>query len=332
VLVAALGVGSSATAAGAKARRDLCSQPALRVQFWPRGTPGNPTPHLVVYPGAHGRTRQQDRIGNADARFIDEEVCGRPSDFSDRLRKMRRPVRISSATQLVCRPGRTRALGALKSTPRTDTPHDGVVQLRGADRRAFYAILSPTELNPDGLPVLQYDRDLCTGHRIKCKGSSPRCRLSATARGGAESQRATLELRPVLAILPPTTASEASGAIEGNDVLASAPGAGDVRYQVGSVAMTEAGVRDARARNIPGIGWVVQLALTRRGIEVMNELARRQALLVPPQNSVAIVIDGMVQSAPAFVTDSFEGGDVEINGNFSEAQAKALAVSLRDRS
>ena len=47
-----------------------------------------------------------------------------------------------------------------------------------------------------------------------------------------------------------------------------------------------------------------------------------------PQNSVAIVLDGVVQTAPAFQTSSFTGA-VQISGNFTRAEAEALAAALR---
>ncbi len=57
-------------------------------------------------------------------------------------------------------------------------------------------------------------------------------------------------------------------------------------------------------------------------------MARDQYDQPPPQNSVAFVLDGRVQSAPAFMTSSFDG-DVQISGNFTQREAEQLAVVLR---
>ena len=59
-----------------------------------------------------------------------------------------------------------------------------------------------------------------------------------------------------------------------------------------------------------------------------NQLAATSFSKTPPQNAVAIVLDGVVQSAPAFQTPIFDG-DVEISGNFSQTDAEDLATVLK---
>jgi preprotein translocase subunit SecD len=73
--------------------------------------------------------------------------------------------------------------------------------------------------------------------------------------------------------------------------------------------------------------WVVTFRLNDAGTTKMNRLARASYNRQPPENSVAIVVDGVVQSAPAFREPSFIG-DIQISGNFTEAQAKALANTV----
>lgn len=91
--------------------------------------------------------------------------------------------------------------------------------------------------------------------------------------------------------------------------------------------MTGTAVRSARALDIPGQGWVVELSLNRRGKQQLNELAGQLYAKPPPGNAVAIAVDGVVESAPAFMAKSFSG-DVQISSLVSEARAKALAASL----
>ncbi len=176
---------------------------------------------------------------------------------------------------------------------------------------------------------------------------------------------AELRFRPVLAILPPetksattttkarastttvagATTSSSSTTTTTNPIKTSTPaedtagatvilpgrgtGTKAVRYQLGPAALTGKGVSGAKASFLGGTqGWVVDLSLRSDGSTAFNNLAKASYPKQPPQNAVAIVLDGVVQSAPAFQTNSFSG-DVQISGNFSEGDAKDLATVLQ---
>ncbi|GMU77872.1 MAG: hypothetical protein AMXMBFR46_06700 [Acidimicrobiia bacterium] len=70
--------------------------------------------------------------------------------------------------------------------------------------------------------------------------------------------------------------------------------------------------------------YVVLLNLTDEGLGKFNELAQRSFQQPSPTDQVAIVLDGIVQSNPAFQSPSFDG-DVQISGNFSATEASDLA-------
>jgi preprotein translocase subunit SecD len=74
---------------------------------------------------------------------------------------------------------------------------------------------------------------------------------------------------------------------------------------------------------------VVNLSLKDDGAAAFNKLAQESYPKQPPQNAVAIVLDGVVQSAPAFNEPNFEGGNVQISGSFGESDAKDLATVLQ---
>jgi preprotein translocase subunit SecD len=104
---------------------------------------------------------------------------------------------------------------------------------------------------------------------------------------------------------------------------------GKVRYQLGPTALTGRLVTSASARfNSGGSGWVVVLNFNSVGQKKFNDLAASSYSKSPPQNAVAIVLDGVVQSAPAFQTPNFDGS-VEISGNFSQTEAEDLATVLK---
>jgi preprotein translocase subunit SecD len=105
---------------------------------------------------------------------------------------------------------------------------------------------------------------------------------------------------------------------------------GKVRYQLGPTALTGKLVTSANAQfsGGGGSGWVVILSFNDVGKAKFNQLAATSYSKTPPQNAVAIVLDGVVQSAPAFRTSSFTT-DVEISGNFSQTDAEDLATVLK---
>ena len=104
---------------------------------------------------------------------------------------------------------------------------------------------------------------------------------------------------------------------------------GAPQYQLGPTAFTGKGVSTASARFVGGAdGWAVELTLNPLGSKEFNALAAQSFPKSPPQNAVAIVLDGVVQSAPAFRTSSF-AGNVQITGNFSQTEAEDLATVLK---
>lgn len=173
---------------------------------------------------------------------------------------------------------------------------------------------------------------------------------------------AELRFRPVLGILPPETKATTSTAKASTSTTA-APGASTtttttpikttplerdkadatvilparktgrkapLRYELGPAALTGKGVSGAKATFLGGAdGWVVELSLNGDGQAKFNQLAAVSFPKPAPQNAVAIVLDGVVQSAPAFKTANFSGGRVQISGNFSDTEAKDLATVLQ---
>jgi len=99
------------------------------------------------------------------------------------------------------------------------------------------------------------------------------------------------------------------------------------RLLLGPTALTGKGVDSARSRFSQGQGYAVTVAFGDKGAQEFDALAAASFPKSPPQNQVAIVLDGEVQSAPAFRTSSFSG-DVEITGNFSPSEAGDLATII----
>ena len=106
--------------------------------------------------------------------------------------------------------------------------------------------------------------------------------------------------------------------------------AGQYKYLLDKAAVqgTEISGATAGLSQSGGAGWEVNLTFTPEGstqfATVTGELAAKQ----PPQNQFAIVLDGLVESAPR-VDNAIIGGNAVIYGQFTPDEAKALANVLK---
>ena len=102
-----------------------------------------------------------------------------------------------------------------------------------------------------------------------------------------------------------------------------------IRYFLGPAALTGKDTSGAKSEFAQGQGYAVSLNLKGSGQDKFNQLAQESFPKQPPQNSVAIVLDGVVQSAPRFQTANFGSGPVQITGNFTQGDAGDLANILQ---
>jgi preprotein translocase subunit SecD len=100
------------------------------------------------------------------------------------------------------------------------------------------------------------------------------------------------------------------------------------RYFLGPAALTGKETSGAKSEFLQGQGYGVTLSLKDSGQEKFNQLAQESFPKQPPQNAVAIVLDGVVQSAPRFNEPNFPG-DVQITGSFTQGEASDLANILQ---
>ncbi|HUP69748.1 MAG TPA: protein translocase subunit SecD [Acidimicrobiales bacterium] len=100
---------------------------------------------------------------------------------------------------------------------------------------------------------------------------------------------------------------------------------GDVteRYSLGPAELTGRALKTARAEFDPQQGWLVNFTLTSKASKDFDTLAAKNL-----NKQVAIVLDGVVKTAPTINEASF-GGSGQISGEFSEREAKDLALVLR---
>lgn len=89
------------------------------------------------------------------------------------------------------------------------------------------------------------------------------------------------------------------------------------------VSKASAGL-DTQAGNV----WTVQLTFNGDGTKKFGALTQRVTSLPTPQNQVAIVLDGLVVSAPR-ITEAIPSGNAQITGSFTQQDATDLANVLK---
>lgn len=104
------------------------------------------------------------------------------------------------------------------------------------------------------------------------------------------------------------------------------------RLRLGPSKATGTIVRTARAEPPSGLtgDWSVSVDLTRAGNDLFNQIASACFNGTPecPSKQIAIVLDGIVRSAPTVQAATFDG-TVSISGQFAEKEARDLALVLK---
>jgi preprotein translocase subunit SecD len=117
--------------------------------------------------------------------------------------------------------------------------------------------------------------------------------------------------------------------------LAACSKEGDFKYLLGPAEVVGTDISSASASpevnqqgNVTGTGWQVNLSFNGKGAKKFGDVTTRLAALQDARNQFAIVLDGLVISAPA-TRQAITGGNAQITGSFSEAEALTLANQLK---
>lgn len=95
------------------------------------------------------------------------------------------------------------------------------------------------------------------------------------------------------------------------------------RYIVGPTLLTGSALKTAFAGVDSSGNWIVNFSLTSAGSPKFDAIATKYY-----QKQVAIVLDGVVESAPTINAKTF-GGQGQISGTFTQSQAQSLALVLK---
>jgi hypothetical protein len=107
---------------------------------------------------------------------------------------------------------------------------------------------------------------------------------------------------------------------------------GDRVYQLGPVEVSGAEIVSVSATPGPdsSSGWVIELKASEAGKTGIADLTRRLSGKQPPENQLAVVVDGLVVTAPA-VQEPITAGELQISGSFDQAAARDLVARITGR-
>ena len=123
---------------------------------------------------------------------------------------------------------------------------------------------------------------------------------------------------------------QGSGADAPTDTIVSCDRAGQNKYILAPAEVLGRQVSKASASidTQGGSAWYVMLTFNGEGTKAFGALTSRVTTLATPLNQVAIVLDGLVVSAPR-LTEAIPSGNAQITGSFTQLEAQDLANVLK---
>ncbi len=123
---------------------------------------------------------------------------------------------------------------------------------------------------------------------------------------------------------------EGTGADSPADTIVACSREGGAKYILGPAEVLGQQVSEASAGFDPqsGVSWFVSLTFDGEGTKAFGAITNRVTSLQSPQNQVAIVLDGLVVSAPR-INEAIPSGNAQITGSFTQADAQDLANVLK---
>ena len=115
-----------------------------------------------------------------------------------------------------------------------------------------------------------------------------------------------------------------------SDVLVTCDRAGGSKYILAPAEVLGRQISSASAGldTQAGSAWFVSLEFDNEGTSAFGALTSRVTTLPEPTNQVAIVLDGLVVSAPR-ITEAIPSGNAQITGSFTQLEAQDLANVLK---
>jgi preprotein translocase subunit SecD len=123
---------------------------------------------------------------------------------------------------------------------------------------------------------------------------------------------------------------QGTGSDVASDVIIACSTDGGAKYILSGAEVLGRQVSKATAAvdTTTGGNWFVSLTFNGEGTKAFGDQTARVVSLTAPQNQVAIVLDGLVVSAPR-INEAIRGGSAQITGNFTQLEAQDLANVLK---
>ncbi|CAB4332081.1 MAG: protein translocase subunit SecD [Actinobacteria bacterium] len=123
---------------------------------------------------------------------------------------------------------------------------------------------------------------------------------------------------------------QGSGADAPTDTIVSCDRAGGNKYILAPAEVLGRQVSKATSAidTQGGSAWYVSLTFNGEGTKAFGALTSRVTTLAAPLNQVAIVLDGLVVSAPR-ITEAIPSGNAQITGSFTQLEAQDLSNVLK---
>ena len=128
-----------------------------------------------------------------------------------------------------------------------------------------------------------------------------------------------------------TVAERGAGALDDpNQAVAVCDREGFLKYLLAPARVLGTDVSGAQAvfDATTTLGWYVSLDFSSEGGRKFAQVTSEVVNLPSPQNQLAIVLDGLVVSAPR-INETISGGQAQITGNFTQLEAQDLASVLK---
>lgn len=156
--------------------------------------------------------------------------------------------------------------------------------------------------------------------------------LADTSTAATPTSGVSDEINARFAALDCTIAAnrEGTGADSPSETIVSCSREGGAKYILGPAEVLGRQVSEAQAGYDPsqGVSWFVSLTFNGEGTKAFGAITSRVTSLPSPQNQVAIVLDGLVVSAPR-INEAIPSGNAQITGSFTQVQAQDLANVLK---
>ena len=184
--------------------------------------------------------------------------------------------------------------------------------------------------------ILRFRQVLAVGSPAQTSGSGPLPQAASPDLRLAENAFARYHCKP--------GSSLTHGLDSAADYIVACDRAGAAKYLLAPSALAAGSVTYAHAvQDSIAHQWLVLLTFSSAARSQWYELTKRAYEADPSQspttcqighatigcNEIAMVIDGVVVSAPSVQQDGIRGGQTQITGEFTRREAKALAIVLR---